>query len=475
MKRLFLSIITVASVLAVQAQRLLIVNDTLAIDVKDIDYISFTKDPQSPYRLLPEELAIDPNTTIFYQALQQTGLVDSLLVFEDSNYPNDLQGKSLYIRAKVEGSVLTYFLTSRPRRFTAFVEPDDVFHSAGINNIDDLKAWAKKVYDEVYPNDASINDLTNRRNSLNRFVSYHFLRFANGYNKLTAVNDLNKNLANHMTGEVRDVTAFYETMMPYSSLKCSYPRNVLPEGIYLNRRGLQDSCTIRGIHVLLDGDKYDHWTDNGTYFYIDNLLAYDKMTQKEVLNDMWRVDFKTLSPDLLNINCRYAEDVMWALPNGFVDNFKTDAELVARHPESPWWSTYEGDAIFCPGMRYVTIKLPPLPQGCWQVRLGYIVSAERPIINTYIDNVPQFSYIDLRKYWPFEERAEDDNVFNGPDDYFQGGARENCLSYKIGCVCHVIGTINSDGAQDHYLQIEYPKTNPDIYLPLDYLEFVPIK
>ena len=471
MRKLIISLFLVITVVStVQSQRLLIVNDSLAIDVKDIDHISYAADQQSPYRLICEQLAMDSKTTLFYQALQMTGLIDSLLVYEDENYPTNLSGQAFPVKQGAGGrSVPCYYLTSRPRRFTVFVETDSVFRAAGINNIDDLKAWAKTVYDEVFPQDASISDPTNRCNSLNRFVSYHILRHAAGYAALTPVNDRNTRLADHMPGTTSDVATFYETMMPFASLKCSYPRGVKPDGIYLNRRGLKDNYTVRGIHIMQDGGDYDHWTDNGDYFYIDSLLVYDKTTQEKVLHDIWRVDFKDLSPDLLNLGFRQEESPLIGIPGGYVDNIDTDAEVVILYPHSTYWLAYEGDAVSCPNMKRLTVKLPPLPAGQWQVRLGYSSGAERPVINTYINGVLQFSNIDLRELKLSVDA--DDNLFHGPDDYFLNGSipmSSYIHNYRI-----VVGSLSSDGSQDYYLTFEV--TIPEFdYWPIDFLEFVPI-
>ena len=475
MRRLFLSLfVAIAAVPTLQAQQLLIVNDNVAIDIHDIDHISYAADPETPYLLTGEMLAVDPKTTLFSQALQLTGLADSLLVYEDENYPANLSGQMFTAHTKAEGYERGYYQTSRPRRFTMFVETDSVFRAAGINNIDDLKAWAKKTYDEVYPQDASVSDPTDRRNSLNRFVSYHILRHAAGYTSLTPTNDFNTTMASWWPGTTRDVTTYYETLMPYASLKCSYPRDVNPEGIYLNRRGLRNDCTVRGIHIMQDAGEYDHWTDNGCYYYIDNLLAYDKTTQEQVLYDMWRVDFKTLSPDLLNIGFRYGESLLFGLPSAFVDNFETDAELVAMTSHRPYWRSYDGDGVFCPNMRRLTVKLPPLPQANWQVRFGYTGNAERHVINTYINGVPQFTNIDLRAYKTFEDVDADDNLFHGPDDYCQGGSPENVMSNFFNCLSVVVGNFYANGEQDNYLTIEVVSNDESSYLPLDYLEFVPV-
>lgn len=480
MKKLILTLAVTAGMLSATAQRLLII-DSLTIDVNDVDYISYEADSDSPYKLLPEAIAADPKTTIFSEALQLTRLADSIKPYKDRSYESfELRDQETMIRATSGGNPYSRarYISHRWQRFTAFVETDSVFQVAGINNLQDLQAYAKRVYDEVYPEDASVSDPTDRRHSLNRFVAYHLLPFSSGYRWLVSANERNQTVVECMPGTVRDASAYYETLMPQASLKCSYPVGAISTGIYLNRSGLRSDCTVRGAYIMEFEDyQKEHHTENGIYYYIDQPLVYDRTTQQEVLNELWRVDFKTLSPDLMNTAMNYDwgnTDDFIAIPGGYARNFETDGIMVALHTFNPWWNMYEGDGVVCSGMHNVTVKLPPLPAGTWQVRLGYNCGAERPVINTYIDEVLQFSSIDLRQYLMPEDVAADDNLFPGPDDYFPGGSSES-LADRISAVRRVIGTLTSTGTGNHYLRMESIIYNPDIYFPLDYLEFVPVK
>jgi hypothetical protein len=123
-------------------------------------------------------------------------------------------------------------------------------------------------------------------------------------------------------------------------------------------------------------------------------------------------------------------------------------------------------------MKRLTVKLPPLPQANWQVRLGYNPGAERPVINTYINGVPQFSNIDLRAYKTFEDVDADDNLFHGPDDYFTNDYEP--MSSFVNSIRVVVGNFYANGEQDNYLTIEVVSNDESSYFPLDYLEFVPV-
>ena len=146
--------------------------------------------------------------------------------------------------------------------------------------------------------------------------------------------------------------------------------------------------------------------------------------------------------------------------------------MIARHAPMPYWNSYEGDIVLCPDMNELTIKLPPLPKGKWQVRLGYSSSNERPVINTYIDGVLQFSNIDLRESKTAADVAADNNIFQGPDDYYLGD--DVTMADRTWLLRRVIGTFTSDGNNNHYLRFENQLNGTETSFQLDYLEFVPV-
>jgi hypothetical protein len=189
--------------------------------------------------------------------------------------------------------------------YTGFVEPNEVFAQHGIKTLDDLRNYAKQVYDEMYPEDAGVKDETDSRNSLNRFVAYHFLPERIEYDKLTADNILLRTFDRKHW----DVAEWYETMMPYSIMKVSYPSGS-SEGRYVNRRGVMDRPDRRGVFVAGAKIKSPSKADkelvaiNGVYHYIDDIIDYGRNTQEVVLNERMRIDATTLSPDFMTSGAR---------------------------------------------------------------------------------------------------------------------------------------------------------------------------
>ena len=90
-------------------------------------------------------------------------MADSLVKYIDETYScsEDSVHTGVMVRC-TSGSALytrSFWPEKRYFKYTAFVEPDSVYHSKGINTIDDLKAYAKKIYDQTYPEDAGLYDL----------------------------------------------------------------------------------------------------------------------------------------------------------------------------------------------------------------------------------------------------------------------------------------------------------------------------
>ena len=234
MKNVLLSIFAFALSTTASAQ-FVIVDDELPVLASDIDKITYEENDRFSELLLPACLANNPKTTIFSQALQLTGLADTLQAWNYDNYHRDEEKYKFQYGYTTQSSFFNEF---RFKMFNVFVETDSVYAAKGIHNLEQLKAYAKQVYDEAFPEDVSVNDPTDRRNSLNRFVSYHIL--GNGCsNKFLTVCNGKKYDAFWLDIDMADMSAWYATLMSHAALKCSYPMGD-NSGLYINRRGIQD-------------------------------------------------------------------------------------------------------------------------------------------------------------------------------------------------------------------------------------------
>lgn len=433
MNRLLLSIAVAALSVPASAQQYILVNNEQPIPAEDVVNITYEEDSEFKNRPLPNVLADDARVTLFCQALQLTGLADTLKTCEYAGYKTPKEQKYYY---KVfQWNEVAWYNAERLKSFTVFAETDDVYAANGISSIDHLKAYAKQIYDEAYPEDAAISDPTDRRNSLNRFVAYHILPHGNSYWYLTYYDGLMTD--KFIDTNLADIATWYATMMPHASLKCCYPMAGDDSGLYLNRRGLKDGPDkygkqVRGAKILAgEGEGKDPFTQrayNGFYYYIDRILAYDQQTREDVLgSELWRVDFKTISPDIMNnaedLRGNYLVDDDLNKPDARViphngrnrvyqwncieniqsDLTKANAGIIARraHAANPVWQGDEMDVLgdFCP----ITIKLPPLPAGEWEVRMGVYAHERRPDVKVYLNGQLTIDKLKLSKLYNVEQ------------------------------------------------------------------------
>ena len=86
------------------------------------------------------------------------------------------------------------------------------------------------------------------------------------------------------------------------------------------------------------------------------------------------------------------------LPPGYLKNitFSENTMFIVKRPII-YWSNYQGDDIAVLGTSYdVTFRLPNVPPGEYELRLGYCALDSRGIGQVYVDGVPQGLPIDMR-------------------------------------------------------------------------------
>ncbi len=444
--------------------------------------------------LLPDKIAEDPNLTIFSQALSLTGMCDSLVKYIDETYTcsEDSVHEGVMVRC-TSGSALytrSFWPEKRYFKYTAFVEPDSVYHAKGIQNLDDLKAYAKKVYDETYPEDAGLydDDPKNRKNPLNRFVSYHLLPRIGQYNSWVMSGELREHC---WYTSLSDPEEFYETMCPGTMMRFAGP----PAGLFINRKGLQNNCSVRGVKVLSPSESgtTDQNALNGVYHYLDDILAYTPQVRDVVLNCRIRIDATVLSPDFMNCNGRgrYGEDILTGFKNKYITDWKvSDETYVGVHSDVGYWNSYQANAVCISGVFDVAFKLLPVPSGTYEIRLGYTVGEERGVVQVYLNNEPCGIPVDLRVYgpdpnigWVEDTDDEEENTANdkamhnrgymkGMDSYRPWDA-DNPLRGNNWNLRRVLATQYLDSNKTYYLRFRQVLDDPDRYWSFDYIELCP--
>lgn len=356
-------------------------------------------------QFLPALMEDNPNLTIFCQALRLTGMADSLTKYIDETYTVDpdsaVGGKGFKVPYGTANDgtsskqCQTWYPDHRYFKYTAFVETDSIYRLHGINNLEDLKAYAKRIYDESYPEDAGKydEDFRNRKNPLNRFVSYHLInRIGSREYWVHCKGDI---YSSRFFFNIYDPEDYFETMAPHTLIRfCSNPG----EEIYINRKGLKDKAEVRGIRVLKDdeGDGYTQTCLNGMYIYIDDILVYSNDVRHDVLNRRIRVDGSCLSPDFMNSRARIyymgKSEQMIGYKHGYLADFKmhNSHTFIGCGNEQTGWRHYQGSGVCITGEKFdASVKLPPVPyDGTYEVRLGYSTGDDRGIAQVYLNNEP---------------------------------------------------------------------------------------
>ncbi|MBO4672798.1 MAG: fasciclin domain-containing protein [Bacteroidaceae bacterium] len=488
------------------ASRLIVRDDSVENGV--VHTLDRVIQPSSSY--LPEKMLEDMNISLFTSALTLTGLSDSLYEYMDLRYSVGVDSINKGIPFHRSGAEYRmYYPATRMKRYTAFVETNKVFAEAGIMNLDDLKAYAKTIYDEVYPEDAGLYDAdwTNRKNPLNRFVAYHLLPYYGAINDFTISESGIDYKTTCAMPNLIDCTDWYVTLMPGTIMKMSSPST----GLFINRKGVANRYSVRGIKVYtptemkilhdqqlaeagLHVDTLNQQALNGIYHYIDGVLTYNTQTRDVVFNDRIRWDVITMSPEFLNAGARGNTNGQHLTGFKQVDgwDFHGIIPTLALRERGVWMATYS-DAVDLIGQFDVSFKLPPVPANTYEIRFAYGSGADRGVVQIYFgekDNMqPMGLPIDFRIFggdpsigWVADtenneqNRAIDKAMHNrgymkDMDSWNQGGS--NNLRAMNGKFRKILTTQALDPNKEYWLRIKLVIENAEAELPINYFEFCP--
>ena len=506
MKKIILPLLFFCAALNANAQEYLHINSHWHEGYVSVDEIdSITTGTLTYCNMLPAIMAKDPNISIFNAALELTHMCDSMVEAYDYNFQ---QGKGITYPYSFQNATVAG-LSEIKKGYTAFVETDSVYAAHGIFNLKDLKAYAASVYDEMYPEDASITDPTDRRNSLNRFVSYHLLDIKAEKNKLTVAGMIDRygnELKNKYLRDLADIADWYETMMPHSLLKCSSP--LLSSGketVFINRRGVGEKPVrdifVKGAEItnskdmILQGEAL-----NGSYHYIDDIIAYDKQTQKVVLDEQIIINEATLLPEIINNGLRnpyngfsnisgiYDNGIR--LPNWGMKNIKVyNADTQIHYLQNYNWADYQTDEMLVNGNFDFSIKLPSVPAGTYELNIGCGAHSIHPLVVCYLNEEfcdtidTRYDYEKYARYWISDKDLGTPEAIAQNDSLlFANGYRKGLdfhLAYTTtmrdfqNSMRAIVTTFTTDGKSDYYLRIRSVESYRNKEFNLDYLELCP--
>lgn len=484
---------------------------------------------------LPQLMAQDSSITIFVELLRRTGLDKQLEAWIDETYTIGADSAEWALNSSdpliwKDQNRRAIYPKRRYFGFTAFVEKNAVYERyfgkkgitvdeiiERINNGEFVYNPHNPMYTYTYGTD--LESLRQPTNVVYRFVAYHLLDRKGGYTHWNVSSEIRNAQAVYDHLDPQD---FYETMCPFTMMKFQTTVN---GQLYINRRRINEGAkairnapdpyvaAVEGVRVLTSAESGDITREarNGFYHYIDKILAYDKVTVTDVLDTRFRIDASTLSPDFLNnpgrhrwdapgINNERDRQLVTRYKPGFVKNFEFTDQTWMGLRNDPYWSpSYQRDGLDFLGQYDFTVKIPPVPQGTYDIRIGMNAANDRGIVQVYLDGVGCGIPIDMRVYKsdprigaidddPEDEafnRMNDKDLKNrgymkGPDSWLTGGAagggkdpnqlthRANSNSMRI-----VVATETLHEGTTHYLRFKSVMDNPMGLFPFDYLELCP--
>jgi hypothetical protein len=431
--------------------------------------------------------------------------------------------------------------------YTIFAETDATLDAQGITNLDQLKAYADSVYgncavqgsgwyDYARNNHIEIStgtDFKNPWNTLSMFVRYHILEYKIPYGNL--VNARN---------EVSKVTLveYYETMLPYTLLKVT--RN--SGRLMLNRWVANSSLTgmvaelgsasmheVKFPGIELQGIRGQIQAKNGYIHPVNGMLAYEERVPRHVLNERIRIDDTAIFGEMMSnsyrgitytkvkalnggkqgtdgrhANCDYMRFPPRYFKNMAIYNGEDTRLYYFPGRDDTWssgWSNYQEDEFNCMGNYDFAMRLPPVPDGTYELRLGYTAENERGMLQFYLGSSSELTSMKALDI-PLDMRIipTNDQVHLTPDVYtgwcdwtklddkgIESDVNMRNLGYMRGPLFYTLGINTGNYARnnpkdlrriiakqefkqgEYWLRFKSVIDNPQGEFHLDYIEFCP--
>jgi len=434
--------------------------------------------------------------SLFNEALIATGLIDSLEISNDDYAQKRKDGviptkiKSLstfcnetqYQTAGAGGTLNTP--VSCATGYTVLMESDETFNNAGIYTLEDMQRYAEQHITPSKPD--AYGDITNSDNSLNRFIAYHIIT------QTMDINDFIPAVWNNYYLPGTALIDYAETINPYGIMEIQ--RDI--QGPVLNKR--KDGTAVRVLRI-----PDNNTAENGFIHEIDGLLTYDDGVESDVLNKRLRFDITSLMPEMqtnrLTGNATYANKNGLVFPNGYFKNFSplsegTQIQYGGAMPSG--WYDLHLDEFLIAGKYDVKLRLPPVPPGTYEIRIGYSANSQRGVLQIYLDGQPLGIPLDMTKMAndpsigyvrPDPNSTTDPNGYEndkmmrnrgymkGPGSVFYSSTASSStetLRFYQGSLRRILTTARLDEGE-HWLRFKSVEDITTREFMLDFLELVP--
>ncbi len=396
--------------------------------------------------------------SIYYEALVRTKLTARLNSFRDPDYEIWKEDYPEFRTGILSGGVFSAdqvgtagnrYYARRPDHlesgFTVFLVPDEVLWTKypqyfaktnspeenlqGLYNLaaerygdpedeeifglDDIDPRTGQTYKETCWN---MDSLSNPHNPLYLFMSYHILdRLFESTNRMINCWGIDNNRANP--------TEWVGTLLDHSILKLERVyRAVDPsveqhESYYVNHANATDySDRVKGAIITQPANNFSM---NCAYYYLDDVISYDKeVTRDVVMNTRIRMDMSTIWPEMTNNDIRLAGNpyeqysdaldnteasLNYYIPAGYLKNTTVSENTIffVQRPKTEWWNMGGDEYNFLGSSYDISFRLPSVPPGQYELRMGYAGMMDRGIAQIYVgpeggEIAPQGMPIDLR-------------------------------------------------------------------------------
>jgi uncharacterized surface protein with fasciclin (FAS1) repeats len=460
---------------------------------------------------------------LFSQALIRTGLADSLTALQKTGL-NEVGNETKYwVPEKCEMG------------YTIFAETDETLKANGITDFDGLVAYANSVYsncaqpgsgwyDYARRHNISVStstDFDNPWNALNMFVRYHIVAYKMPWDRL--VYDWNQ------TAKVT-LVEYYETMLPYTLMKMTRNSGKRLLNRWVDNNSLTDRVgelgttaihTVKFEGVELAGQNQQVASVNGYIHPIKGMLTYNENVPRGALNERMRFDDTALLGEMMSNSIRgmtNAEVKAHAdagdnynrvrFPSNYFNNLRVyngdDTQLRYLTKDEGNYSNYQGDEFLCIGNYDFSLRLPPVPDGTYELRMGYTANGNRGMLQIYLGTSAELVSmkaqdipLDMRHVPSSSSTAENPDAVTGwcpylstDDQGVQSDANMHNLGYMRGPLYYTVGkggTLARANREDlrriivkrqfeqgeYWLRFKTVIDKADAQFHLDYIEFCP--
>lgn len=449
----------------------------------------------------------DPKFSIYAKALKITGIADiiTLTPHEDEKFDPDYHQWSLGGHTVPEE-----YPKSRKIGFTIIAPSDSTLATYsecpavadGVKSISDLEKVATYYYSKVYPEDANVTDYKDKRNYLNRFISYHCIA------KTLLSSRFIKDFDTPHMFKTYDMFEYIETMLENTLLEVQLDRDyIVPNSEF----GLINSMGNPSKAVFFTNytNKPDGGALNGYYHEITKPVIYSNEVVADISSKRLRLEACSFFPEVATNNMRgnnptavagvVGKTHAYLIPRGYFDGFKgSENTRLVYIGACAAYEDYQGDEIFLSGTYNFTMTTSPIPAGTYEVRMGYQPTAYRGIAQLYWDSVPcgiplnlslyatdpEIGYVtpgtvaDDRDGFENDKMMHNRGYMKGPSSYVCFGhwysysaltARLSSQSLRV-----VLGTFTFTEAKKHkFTVISLGSTSSSTQFMMDYLEFTP--